>query len=118
MTAPHHREKRNIQLDGRRTTIVLEPYMWESVDDLLHREQIDINQLCRTIDRARNHSSLASSTRQVVLTYFRILQRLSAPPFWDNRPTTGLSEPAAPTPTPPILDLAIRRFAQEEMRER
>lgn len=118
MTASHHREKRNIQLDGRRTTIVLEPYMWESVDDLLHREQIDTSQFCRIVDRARSHSSLASSTRQVVLTYFRILQSLSAPPFWNDRPTTGLSEPAAPTPTPPILDLAIRRFAQEEMRVR
>lgn len=110
------REKRNIQLAHRRTTIVLEPYMWESIDDLLAREQLDLSAFCRHVDQTRRHSSLASATRQVVLTYFRILHSISTPPFLNNTLPMGLSEPAASPPTPPVIELAMRRFAQEEMR--
>ena len=67
------RQKRNVRLAHLRTTIVLEPYIWNCISDILQRESIDLDSFCQDIDKRRQFSSLASSMRIVTLFYFRLL---------------------------------------------
>ncbi|MBT6122850.1 MAG: hypothetical protein HOH48_05740 [Candidatus Puniceispirillum sp.] len=67
------RQKRNVRLAHLRTTIVLEPYIWECISDIMQRESIDLDWFCQEIDKRRQFSSLASSMRIVTLFYFRLL---------------------------------------------
>ena len=50
-SSPHSiqqiRLKRNVRFGGRRTTIVLEPYVWESIDVVLTREQQSLDEFFR-----------------------------------------------------------------------
>ena len=67
------RQKRNVRLAHLRTTIVLEPYIWECISDIMQRESISLDAFCQEIDKRRQFSSLASSLRIVTLLYFRLL---------------------------------------------
>ena len=58
--------------------MVLEPYVWQSVDNILEREDIDLDEFCSRVDEARINSSLASATRMIVLTYFRLSDQLNS----------------------------------------
>ena len=116
------RQKRNIRLAKKRTTMVLEPYVWQSVDAIIEREDITLDEFCQAVDQARIHSSLASATRMIVLTYYRLLTNLHNPPFWDIDDSTVMpstshfSAPMSAQMKLPIMPLAIRRFVQEEER--
>ena len=77
------RVKRNVRVGGRRTTIVLEAYVWDSIDSMLDREGVSLDAFCADVDDTRLHSSMASSARLVVLAYFRPLDQINSPPFID-----------------------------------
>ena len=77
------RLKRNVRVGGRRTTIVLEAYVWDSIDSMLNREGVSLDTFCADVDDTRLHSSMASSARLVVLAYFRLLEQINSPPFVD-----------------------------------
>ena len=77
------RLKRNVRIGDRRTTIVLEAYVWESIDSMLHREGVSIDEFCNRVEATRLQSSMASSARLVVLTYYRLLEQINRPPFID-----------------------------------
>ena len=115
------RLKRNVRAGGRRTTIVLEAYVWDSIDSMPNREGVSLDAFCADVDDTRLHSSMASSARLVVLAYFRLLEQINSPPFVDpelrqmGREGT-LRAPAAAHPPVPLLQLALRRFAQDEAR--
>ena len=119
-SSPHStrptRLKRNIRFNGKRTTIVLEPYVWDSIDAILLQEDINLDEFCEAVNVVRLHSSLASAARMVVLAYFRILDGLNRPPFTpvDHSAPTAMQEPYSVTNTVSVLPLAIRRFAQDE----
>jgi predicted DNA-binding ribbon-helix-helix protein len=113
------RLKRNVRVGGRRTTIVLEAYVWDSIDSMLDNEAVSLDEFCAHVDYARQHSSMASSVRLVVLTYFRLLEQINRPPFVDPdlqrlRHEGLLRAPQQSGPAIPLLQLAIRRFAQDE----
>ena len=115
------RLKRNVRIGDRRTTIVLEAYVWDSIDSMLLREGVSLDKFCSRVEATRLQSSMASSARLVVLTYFRLLEQVNSPPFID--PEIGrlqregrLRAPAAAEAPVPLLQLAIRRFAQDEAR--
>ena len=118
------RLKRNVCVGGRRTTIVLEAYVWDSIDSIdsmLDREGVSLDTFCADVDDTRLHSSMASSARLVVLAYFRLLEQINSPPFVDPELQRlgregALSAPAAARPPLPILQLALGRFAQDEAR--
>ncbi len=122
-SSPHSTEptrlKRNVRFSGRRTTIVLEPYVWDSIDAILVREDIGLDEFCETVNKARVHSSLASASRIVVLAYFRILDGLHFPPFSmpQDELADQLKEPNKGFGAFSVLPLAIRRFAQDEARD-
>ena len=115
------RLKRNVRVGGRRTTIVLEAYVWDSIDSMLDKEAVSLDEFCAQVDHARQHSSMASSARLVVLAYFRLLEQVNSPPFVDpelhHLRREGLLRAPQPAGAPvPLLQLAIRRFAQDEAR--
>ena len=115
------RLKRNVRVGGRRTTIGLEAYVWDSIDSMLNREGVSLDTFCADVDDTRLHSSMASSASLVVLAYFRLLKQIKNPPFVDPElqrlgREEALCAPAETRPPIPLLQLALRRFAQDEAR--
>ena len=113
------RLKRNVRIGERRTTIVLEAYVWDSIDSMLQREALSLDEFCNRVEDTRLNSSMASSARLVVLIYFRLLGQINSPPFVDAElgrlQMEGLLRAPTPTDPPiPLLPLALRRFAQDE----
>ncbi|HEX9448403.1 MAG TPA: ribbon-helix-helix domain-containing protein, partial [Dongiaceae bacterium] len=62
---------RNVTVAGRRTSVRLEPEMWESLQEITTRETITLHQLCTEIARQRGLSSLTAAIRAYALAYFR-----------------------------------------------
>lgn len=62
---------RNVTVRGRRTSLRMEPYMWDSLKDICEREKLTLNQLCTEVDRRRGRSNLTASIRVFIVTYFR-----------------------------------------------
>lgn len=63
---------RNVTVSGRRTSIRLEPEMWDGLTEICRREDITPHQLATLVDRCRNRSSLTAKLRVFILAYFRI----------------------------------------------
>jgi predicted DNA-binding ribbon-helix-helix protein len=61
----------NVVVAGHRTSVRLEPAIWEALQDILQREAKTLNQLVTEIDRARIASSLAAAIRVFVVRYYR-----------------------------------------------
>ena len=89
---------------------------------MLDREGVSLDTFCADVDDTCFHSSIASSARLVVLAYFRLLEQINSPPVVDpelqrlGREWGALRAPAAASPPVPLLQLALRRFAQDEAR--
>ena len=62
---------RNVTIDGRRTSLRLEPTMWDAFDAICHRENLTRHELCGMIDRFRHASSLTAAVRVFVVNYYR-----------------------------------------------
>jgi predicted DNA-binding ribbon-helix-helix protein len=62
---------RNVVVDGRRTSVRLEPAMWDAVREIAEREGKTVNALVTDIDRQRRESSLTAAIRVYALVYFR-----------------------------------------------
>ncbi len=86
MTASRHRGKtpagpagggvttlviRNITIGGRRTTMRLEPAMWDALEEICQRENLTRHELCGKIDMFRHASSLTAAIRVFIIPYFR-----------------------------------------------
>lgn len=113
------RLKRNVRIGDRRTTIVLEAYVWDSIDSMLLREAVSLDNFCNRVEDTRRQSSMASSARLVVLIYFRLLGQINSPPFVDDdldqlQQEGRLRAPGPADPPIPLLPFALRRFAQDE----
>ena len=61
----------NVVVNGHRTSMRLEPEMWDALRDISLRENLSINQLCTLVNRVRDRSSLTSAVRVFALAYFR-----------------------------------------------
>jgi len=61
---------RNVTVAGRRTSMRLEPAMWEALQQICRREGKTLNQLVTEIDRQRDESSLTAAIRVYLLQYF------------------------------------------------
>ncbi|WP_282604235.1 ribbon-helix-helix domain-containing protein [Pelagibius sp. Alg239-R121] len=61
---------RNILVAGRRTSLRLEPVMWDALSEVCRRESKNANELCTMIDARRNESSLTAAVRVFILAYF------------------------------------------------
>jgi predicted DNA-binding ribbon-helix-helix protein len=62
---------RNVFIAGRRTSLRLEPAMWDGLAEICRRENMTIHELCGLIDQRRRASSLTAAIRVFIMTYFR-----------------------------------------------
>jgi|GEM_PF-2665220 len=58
---------RNVRLDGRRTSVKLEPEFWQALDHLARQAGCSLDELCRTARRRHASGGLASAIRVFVL---------------------------------------------------
>jgi predicted DNA-binding ribbon-helix-helix protein len=62
---------RNVRVAGRRTSVRLEPPMWEALQEVAAREGKPVNDIVTDIDRTRNESTLTAAIRVFLLRYYR-----------------------------------------------
>lgn len=63
---------RNITVMGRRTSVRLEPEMWNALKDISRREQCRIHDLCSLIHLRKNpDTSLTAAIRVFLMLYYR-----------------------------------------------
>ena len=63
---------RNVTVNGRRTSIRLEPEMWDALEEIAKREGVRVSDVVSRIDREmRGASGLTARVRVFVLGYFR-----------------------------------------------
>ncbi len=59
----------NVVVDGRRTTVRLEPVIWDTLQGIARREHLTLHDLVSDINRSRTASSLSSGIRAYVVIY-------------------------------------------------
>lgn len=62
---------RNVFIGERRTSLRLEPAMWDALAEICRREDMSLHEVCRQIDERRQASSLTAAIRVFILSYFR-----------------------------------------------
>jgi predicted DNA-binding ribbon-helix-helix protein len=62
---------RNIWVGRRRTSLRLEPAMWQALEEVAAGSGLTIHELCTLIDSRRRESSLTASVRVFLLCYYR-----------------------------------------------
>ena len=62
---------RNIVVSGRRTSVRLEPQMWDALAEIALLEGKSAHEVCSDVDRFRHESSLTAGLRVFILRYFR-----------------------------------------------
>ena len=66
---------RNIRVDGHRTSVRLEPDMWEALREICGREGVSIGQICSEVNRGHAAAGFTSSLRVFILNYYRAAGR-------------------------------------------
>jgi len=67
----------NVTVAGRRTSIRLEPAMWEALQQVCAREHKPLNELVTEVERQRVESSLTAAIRVYLLHYFQAAEKLA-----------------------------------------
>ena len=62
---------RNVTIDGRRTSMRLEPAMWDALADICGREHRSVHDVCTAVETRRTTSSLTAALRVYIVEYFR-----------------------------------------------
>ena len=62
---------RNVTVGGKRTSLRMEPAMWEAVTEVMAREGANIHDFCTKIARGRGNASMTAAIRVFTLNYFR-----------------------------------------------
>ena len=62
---------RNVTVAGHRTSIRLEPAMWEALNRICERERKSMNEIVTLIARNRNQSTLTAAIRVFLLSYYQ-----------------------------------------------
>lgn len=62
---------RNVTVSGHRTSMRLEPEMWDALEEICRRESRTMHEVCSLIDARRTTSSLTGAMRVFILGYFR-----------------------------------------------
>jgi predicted DNA-binding ribbon-helix-helix protein len=61
----------NVVVAGRRTSVRLEPVMWEALQDIARRQERTVHDLVTQIDRERTASSLTAAIRVYIVGFYR-----------------------------------------------
>jgi predicted DNA-binding ribbon-helix-helix protein len=62
---------RNVTVNGRRTSLRMEPLLWDSLKDIAEREKLTVNQVCSEIDNRRDAANLTAALRVFIISYYR-----------------------------------------------
>ena len=62
---------RNVKVSGRRTSLRMEPYIWDSLKEICERERLTLNEICTQIDERRGEANLTASIRVFIVSYYR-----------------------------------------------
>lgn len=62
---------RNIVVGGHRTSVRLEPVMWDALRDIADRLQLTVHDLVTQIDNTRTASSLTAGIRVYIVDFYR-----------------------------------------------
>ena len=62
---------RNVVAGSGRTSMRLEPELWDALLEICHRENQDLHGLIRRVDELRNEGGRTSAVRVFLLQYFR-----------------------------------------------
>lgn len=62
---------RNVKVSGRRTSLRMEPYIWDSLKEICERERLTLNEICTEIDQRRGDANLTASIRVFIVSYYR-----------------------------------------------
>jgi predicted DNA-binding ribbon-helix-helix protein len=68
-----------VVVGGHRTSVRLEPVMWEALRDISVRRKVTLHDLVTEIDRGRTASSLTAAIRVYIVDFYRS----AAPPGGD-----------------------------------
>ena len=63
----------NVRVSGHRTTVGMEPEIWDAFNEICQREDCTLDDICTSLNKVRGRSSLASALRVFIVTYFRRL---------------------------------------------
>ena len=81
--APHLRAStpsslaiRNVVVAGHRTSVRLEPLMWEALREITRLRGLTLNELITEIDRNREASSLTAAIRVFIVDFYRNGERV------------------------------------------
>jgi predicted DNA-binding ribbon-helix-helix protein len=61
----------NVVVAGRRTSVRLEPVMWDALQDIARRQRATVHSLVTEIDRERTASSLTAAIRVYIVDFYR-----------------------------------------------
>jgi predicted DNA-binding ribbon-helix-helix protein len=84
---------RNIWIGRRRTSLRLEPAMWQALEEVAATSGLTIHQLCTMIDERRRESSLTAAVRVFLLLYYRDASREGGRQSGQSLIERALSEP-------------------------
>ena len=105
-----NRQRRNVTLGSRRTSVSLEDQVWEGLTEICRREEIGLDELCTAVEIRRVDSSMSSALRVFLLTYFRhAAEQLES----SSAQQPGLAQGPQAT-FPSLLDAAMERFHAEQ----
>jgi predicted DNA-binding ribbon-helix-helix protein len=62
---------RNVVTAGGRTSMRLEPELWDALAEICQREGRDLHDLIRSVDSLRNAGGRTSAVRVFIVQYFR-----------------------------------------------
>jgi len=62
---------RNVTIRGRRTSLRLEPAMWDALHEVAQREGGSVHDICSRVEFSRQESTLTAAIRVFILAYFR-----------------------------------------------
>lgn len=68
---------RSVTINGRRTTMRLEPSMWNALRRIAETHNLTVNQLCSKIDSSRGEMSMTAAVRSYIVSY---LQQMPSQP--------------------------------------
>ena len=74
---------RNIVVGGRRTSVRLEPTMWEALREIARRRGMGLHALVTEIDRERTASSLTAAIRVYIVDFYRAAAAATGPAWID-----------------------------------
>lgn len=62
---------KNIMVDGRRTSMRLEPEMWDALSDICRFENMKLSHICHLVNQHRRGGSLTSCMRVFIISYYK-----------------------------------------------